>query len=58
MLSYCRSTGPSPLQESMARAFSQVRALAVERKLSMRMAALSLGVQKVAKEKLKRGLYP
>ena len=46
------------LQESMARAFSQVRALAVERKLSMRMAALSLGVQKVAKEKLKRGLYP
>jgi len=46
------------LQESMARAFSQVRALAVERKMSMRMAALSLGVQKVAKEKLKRGLYP
>jgi glutamate dehydrogenase (NAD(P)+) len=46
------------LQESMARAFTQVRSLARERNLSMRMAALSVGVQKIAKEKLKRGLYP
>ena len=32
--------------------------LAKERKLAMRTAALSLGVQKVAKEKMRRGLYP
>jgi glutamate dehydrogenase (NAD(P)+) len=42
----------------MLKAFYRVRALARERKLSMRMAALSLGVRKVATEKLKRGLYP
>jgi glutamate dehydrogenase (NAD(P)+) len=46
------------LQELMLRAFHQVRKLARERKLAMRTAALSLGVQKVAKEKLRRGLYP
>jgi glutamate dehydrogenase (NAD(P)+) len=46
------------LQELMLRAFHQVLKLAVERKLSMRTAALSLGVQKVAREKLRRGLYP
>jgi glutamate dehydrogenase (NAD(P)+) len=46
------------LQELMLRAFQQVRGLAGERKVSMRTAALSLGVQKVAKEKLRRGLYP
>jgi glutamate dehydrogenase (NAD(P)+) len=46
------------LRELMLRAFHQVRNLAVERKLSMRTAALSLGVQKIAKEKLRRGLYP
>jgi glutamate dehydrogenase (NAD(P)+) len=46
------------LQELMLRAFYQVRKLARERRLPMRMAALSLGVQKVAKEKLRRGLYP
>jgi glutamate dehydrogenase (NAD(P)+) len=46
------------LQELMHRAFHQVRTLAVERKLSMRTAALSLGVQKMAKEKMRRGLYP
>jgi glutamate dehydrogenase (NAD(P)+) len=46
------------LQELMLRAFSQVRALALKRKLSMRTAALSLGVQKVAREKMRRGLYP
>jgi glutamate dehydrogenase (NAD(P)+) len=46
------------LQELMRRAFHQVRGLALERKLAMRTAALSLGVQKIAKEKARRGLYP
>jgi glutamate dehydrogenase (NAD(P)+) len=46
------------LRELVLRAFHQVRNLARERKLSMRTAALSLGVQKIAKEKLRRGLYP
>jgi glutamate dehydrogenase (NAD(P)+) len=46
------------LQELMLRAFHQVLKFAVERKLSMRTAALSQGVQKVAREKLRRGLYP
>jgi glutamate dehydrogenase (NAD(P)+) len=46
------------LQELMLRAFHQVLGLAKERRLSMRTAALSLGVHKVAKEKLKRGLFP
>ena len=46
------------LQELMLRAFHQVRKLAVERKLAMRTAALSLGVQKMAKEKMRRGLFP
>ncbi len=46
------------LQQLMLRAFHQVRKLAVERRLSMRTAALSLGVQKIAKEKMRRGLYP
>jgi glutamate dehydrogenase (NAD(P)+) len=42
----------------MLRAFHQVADLALRRKLTMRTAALSLGVQKVAKEKLRRGLFP
>lgn len=46
------------LQELMLKAFHQVRFLARERKFTMRSAALSLGVQKVAKEKLRRGLFP
>jgi glutamate dehydrogenase (NAD(P)+) len=46
------------LQELMQRAFHQVHGLARERKLAMRTAALSLGVQKIAKEKACRGLYP
>ena len=46
------------LEELMLRGFQQVRKLARERKLRMRTAALSLGVQKVAKEKMRRGLYP
>jgi glutamate dehydrogenase (NAD(P)+) len=46
------------LEELMLRAFRQVVHLARERRLRMRTAALSLGVQKVAKEKARRGLYP
>jgi glutamate dehydrogenase (NAD(P)+) len=46
------------LQELMLRAFHQVRTLALNRGLSMRTAGLSLGVQKVAREKMRRGLYP
>jgi glutamate dehydrogenase (NAD(P)+) len=46
------------LEELMLRGFRQVRNLANERKLRMRTAALSLGVQKVSKEKQRRGLYP
>jgi glutamate dehydrogenase (NAD(P)+) len=46
------------LEELMLRAFHQVRILAQDRRLPMRMAALSLGVQKVAKEKERRGLFP
>ena len=37
---------------------AHVAALAKERNLSNRMAAMSLGVNKVATEKAKRGLYP
>ena len=46
------------LEELMLKAFHQVRTLAKERNIPMRMAALSLGVQKVAQEKKRRGLYP
>jgi glutamate dehydrogenase (NAD(P)+) len=42
----------------MLKAFHRVRTLALGRKLTMRVAALSLGVEKVAKEKTRRGLYP
>ncbi len=46
------------LEELMLRAFHQVLTLARERQFSTRLAALTLGVQKVAREKLRRGLYP
>ncbi|HJT76923.1 MAG TPA: Glu/Leu/Phe/Val dehydrogenase, partial [Gemmataceae bacterium] len=46
------------LRELMVRAFHRVRDLAVARQLSNRTAALSLGVEKVAREKMRRGLYP
>jgi glutamate dehydrogenase (NAD(P)+) len=42
----------------MLKAFRRVRGQAKERRLSNRLAALSLGVNKVALEKAKRGLYP
>src|SRR5207253_777288 len=44
------------LRELMLRAFHQVRKLARDRRLAMRTAALTLGVQKVAQEKVRRGL--
>jgi glutamate dehydrogenase (NAD(P)+) len=46
------------LRELMLKAFSRVRDLAQKRKLTMRTAALSLGIQKIAQEKMRRGLYP
>jgi glutamate dehydrogenase (NAD(P)+) len=46
------------LEELMLKAFTEVRRTAKERKVPMRMAALSLGVERVAKEKARRGLYP
>ena len=46
------------LRELMLQAFRRVREVARKKKLPMRTAALSLGVEKVAREKLRRGLYP
>lgn len=46
------------LEELMLMAFNEVRHVATTRKVPMRLAALSLGVERVAKEKTRRGLYP
>ena len=46
------------LRELMLKAFRRVRSFSKERKIPMRIAALSLGVNKVALEKAKRGLFP
>ena len=46
------------LEQLMLRSYHQVRKLAKEKNIRMRTAALSLGVEKVAKEKARRGLYP
>jgi glutamate dehydrogenase (NAD(P)+) len=46
------------LADLMHKAFRRVRKLALDRHLSMRNAALNLGIQKVANEKLRRGLFP
>jgi glutamate dehydrogenase (NAD(P)+) len=46
------------LRELMLRSFAQVRRTAQERGVAMRTAALILGVQKVAQEKIRRGLFP
>ncbi len=48
----------SALRKQMLKAYAKVRHKALSRKLSMRTAALSLGVEKVANEKAKRGLFP
>ncbi|MFM7540390.1 MAG: glutamate dehydrogenase, partial [Planctomycetota bacterium] len=46
------------LAKLMLDAFGRVRALAKSRNLSNRTAALTLGVQKVAREMTRRGLFP
>jgi glutamate dehydrogenase (NAD(P)+) len=46
------------LRDLMLRAFHQVVRLAKQREVSMRSAGLLLGIQKVANEKLRRGLFP
>jgi len=46
------------LEVLMLRAFRKVLKRAHEQNLAMRMAALSLGIEKVAQEKLRRGLFP
>ena len=46
------------LKELMLGAFKRVRKRARDRKISMRQSALSIGVEKVALEKAKRGLFP
>jgi glutamate dehydrogenase (NAD(P)+) len=46
------------LRELMLRAYGQVRRLARDRRVPMRTAGLMLGVQKVAQEKIRRGLFP
>ncbi len=46
------------LRSLMLNAYRRMRELAGTHKLSNRLAALSLGVQKVATEKAKRGLFP
>ena len=46
------------LKELMQKAYHKVRGMALKRNLSNRLAALILGVQKVANEKATRGLFP
>jgi glutamate dehydrogenase (NAD(P)+) len=46
------------LKSLMLKAFHQVRNMAVEKRLTMRTAALGLGIQKIATEKARRGLFP
>lgn len=48
----------SELRKQMAKAYRRVRAKATEKRVSMRTAALVIGVEKVAREKAMRGLYP
>jgi glutamate dehydrogenase (NAD(P)+) len=46
------------LRDLMLHAFQRVRELSRSRDLTMRTAALSLGLEKVTKEKVRRGLFP
>jgi glutamate dehydrogenase (NAD(P)+) len=48
----------SELRKQMAKAYRRVRAKATEKGIPMRTAALVIGVEKVAREKAMRGLYP
>jgi glutamate dehydrogenase (NAD(P)+) len=57
-LMWSESTVNEKLAELMGNAFRRVRKLARDRRLTNRTAALSLGVEKIAKEKTRRGLYP
>jgi glutamate dehydrogenase (NAD(P)+) len=46
------------LRDMMKKAFHRVRDRAKERRVPMRIAALSIGAEKVAKGKMRRGLFP
>jgi glutamate dehydrogenase (NAD(P)+) len=46
------------LRELMLQAYHRVRTRAREQNLSNRRAALSLGIEKIAREKARRGLFP
>jgi glutamate dehydrogenase (NAD(P)+) len=46
------------LKELMQKAYRKVRGLSLQRNIPTRLAALMLGVQKVANEKATRGLFP
>jgi glutamate dehydrogenase (NAD(P)+) len=46
------------LRDMMKKAFHRVRERSKERQIPMRMAALSIGAEKGAKEKMRRGLFP
>ncbi len=46
------------LEELILRSFHHMMDVVKKRKLSTRTAALSVGVEKVCKEKVRRGLYP
>ncbi|MFO0938644.1 MAG: hypothetical protein U0798_19250 [Gemmataceae bacterium] len=46
------------LRELMTQSYQRVRMLARKENVSNRLAALSIGVQKVANEKIRRGLFP
>jgi glutamate dehydrogenase (NAD(P)+) len=46
------------LREIITTAFAQVLATAQEKKVDMRMAALMIGIQKIATAKLARGVFP
>jgi glutamate dehydrogenase (NAD(P)+) len=57
-LSWSEEVVNDRLKELMLRSFKNVRDLSKQRKLPMRISALSVGVQKVSKEKAWRGLFP
>jgi glutamate dehydrogenase (NAD(P)+) len=46
------------LRELILHAFRQMLRVARTRKLTTRTAALSMGVEKVCREKMRRGLFP
>jgi len=48
----------SKLKQLMQKSYHRVRSLSLQKNLPMRLAALTIGVQKVANEKATRGLFP